>query len=566
MAYDLLFRGGRVYDGSGQPSYLADVAVKDGKIVELGRINASAARTIDVAGLAVAPGFIDHHTHMDAQVFWDPHATSEPQHGITSVITGNCGLALAPVKRGDEDAILKNFVRVEAMPRHALEKGVPWGWHSYGDYLNRLEGRLGINVGGLVGHIAVRQYVLGEESVEREATAEEIQRMRQLVREGMEAGALGFSTNRNERHMREDGKPVPSRLASDEELFALCDVLGEVNAGAIQSTLGQFTFKHYEMYHSLARRTQRPVIGQTVMYRPNHPERWKQQLDAIVPMFREGHRTYLRTHTVPNFRSFTLSNAQAFDEFPTWKSLMFMDLEARKKRFRDPSTRQKLRDDLADPRPTNFHRNWSLVTIEQVVQPENQKYVGKSVAKMAEMRGQDCLDALLDLSLEEELETTFRTANAGGNTEAMREILRSPYILVGNSDAGAHVQYNAEFGYGTTLLGLWVREQGVLSLEEAIYKLTFQVASVYGIEGRGLVKPGYAADLAIFDPQTINACEPEWADDYPAETRRLIQRAVGMHYTVVNGRVICEGEKVTGELPGQVLRNSGYGAREAAAA
>jgi N-acyl-D-aspartate/D-glutamate deacylase len=566
MVYDLLFRGGRVYDGSGQPSYLADVAVKDGKIVELGRIRGGAARTIDVAGLAVAPGFIDHHTHMDAQVFWDPHATSEPQHGVTSVITGNCGLALAPVKRGDEDAILKKFVRVEAMPRHALEKGVPWGWHSYGDYLNRLEGRLGLNVGGLVGHIAVRQYVLGEESVEREATAEEIQRMRQLVQEGMEAGALGFSTNRNERHMREDGKPVPSRLASDEELFALCDVLGEVNAGAIQSTLGQFTFKHYEMYHYLARRTQRPVIGQTVMYRPNHPERWKQQLDAIAPMFREGHRTYLRTHTVPNFRSFTLSNAQAFDEFPTWKSLMFMDLEARKKGFVDPRTRQKLREDLADPRPTNFHRNWNLVTIEKVVKPENQKYVGQSVAKMAEMRGQDSLDALLDLSLEEDLETTFRTANAGGNAEAMREILKSPYILVGNSDAGAHVQYNAEFGYGTTLLGLWVREQGVLSLEQAIYKLTFQVASVYGIEGRGLVKPGYAADLAVFDPQTINACEPEWAEDYPAGTKRLIQRAVGMHFTVVNGRVICEEGKVTGELAGQVLRNSGYGTGAAAAA
>ena len=180
MTYDLVLRGGRVVDGSGQPSYLADVAIKDGKIVELGRVTGGAAKTIDVQGLVVAPGFIDHHTHMDAQVFWDPYATSEPQHGITSVITGNCGLALAPIKPGDEDAILKSFVRVEAMPRAALEKGVPWGWHSYGDYLDRLEGRLGINVGGLVGHIAVRQYVLGEESVERTATPEEIQRMKAI--------------------------------------------------------------------------------------------------------------------------------------------------------------------------------------------------------------------------------------------------------------------------------------------------------------------------------------------------------------------------------------------------
>ena len=558
MDYDLLLRGERVVDGSGQPSYLADVAVKDGKIVELGRVRGSAEKTIDAQGLVVSPGFIDHHTHMDAQVFWDPYATSEPQHGITSIVTGNCGLALAPVKHGDEDAILKNFVRVEAMPRHALEQGVPWGWHSYRDYLNRIEGRLGINVGGLVGHIAVRQYVMGEESVERQATPAEIQRMKALVLEGMEAGALGFSTNRNERHMREDGKPVPSRLASDEELFTLCDVLGEVNAGAFQSTLGQFTPKHFEMYNYLARRTQRPVIGQTVMYRPNAPKRWKEQLDAVMPTFRDGYRLYLRTHTVPNFRTFTLSNTQAFDEFPKWKQLMFMEIEARKKSLADPEVRQNLRADLADPRPTNFHRRWDLVTIEKAAKPENQKYVGKSVAEMAEMRGQDHLDAFLDLSLEENLETSFRNANAGGNPEAMREILQNPYVLVGNSDAGAHVQYNAEFGYGTTLLGLWARERGVLSLEQAVHKLTFQVATVYGITGRGLVQPGYAADLAVFNADTVNACEPEWADDYPAGTGRLIQRAIGVHYTIVNGKVICADGKITGELPGQVLRSSAY--------
>ena len=212
MTYDLLFRGGRVVDGSGLPSYLADVAIENGKIVEIGRVNGGAARTVNVHGLVVAPGFIDHHTHLDAQLLWDPHGTCEPQHGITSVIMGNCGLSLAPVRTGDEDNLVKNFVRVEAIPRHALEEGIPWGWHSYGDYLDRLEGRLGINVAGLVGHAAVRQHVLAEESADREATPEEIQRMKQLVREAMEGGAIGFSTNRNERHMREDGKPVQAGL------------------------------------------------------------------------------------------------------------------------------------------------------------------------------------------------------------------------------------------------------------------------------------------------------------------------------------------------------------------
>src|SRR5882724_2454150 len=201
MDYDLLVRRGRVVDGSGLPSFIADVGVKDGKVAEVGKLKGTAARTIDADGLAVSPGFIDHHTHLDAQMLWDPYGTCEPQHGITTVVMGNCGLTLAPVKNGDEDALVKSFVRVEAIPRFALEKGVPWGWHSYREYLDGLNGRLGINMGGLVGHIAVRQYVMGEESVERHATKPEVQRMQQLVREGMEAGAFGFSTNRNERHM-----------------------------------------------------------------------------------------------------------------------------------------------------------------------------------------------------------------------------------------------------------------------------------------------------------------------------------------------------------------------------
>ncbi|MGH7771579.1 MAG: N-acyl-D-amino-acid deacylase family protein [Candidatus Binatia bacterium] len=558
MEYDLLFRGGRVVDGSGLPSYLADVGVKDGKIAAIGRLKGSAARTVDAEGLVVAPGFIDHHTHLDAQMLWDPYGTSEPQHGVTSVVMGNCGLTLAPVKEGDEEALVKSFVRVEAIPRFALEQGVCWGWHTFGDYLDKLEGKVGINVGGLVGHIAVRQYVMGEESVERQATAGEIQQMRRLVREAMEGGALGISTNRNERHMREDGKPVPSRLADDKELFALCDVLGELNAGVIETILGRNRIEHFELYSSLARSTQRPIIWQSVQHRWTEPNLWREQLDAVAPIFRDGYRAYGLSHTVPLVRHFSLKNTQVFDEFPTWKSLMFQPVEARKQALADPATRQKLQADLADPRPTNFHRRWDIVRIEKVAKAENKKYVGKSVAEMAAMRSQDPLDAFLDLSLEEELETTFWNANNGGDPYAMGEILRSPYVLAGTSDAGAHVQFGADFGYSTTLLGLWVRERGVLTLEHAIHKLTFEVASVYGLEGRGLLRPGYAADMAVFDPNTINAYEPEWAEDYPAGTRRLIQRSIGMHYTIVNGRVIYEDGRLSGELPGQILHGPIY--------
>jgi N-acyl-D-amino-acid deacylase len=565
MAYDLLIRGGRVVDGSGLPSYVADVGVKGGKIVEVGRLTGTAARTIDAGGLAVSPGFIDHHTHLDAQMLWDPYGTCEPQHGVTSVVMGNCGLSLAPVKKGDEDAIVKSFVRVEAIPRFALEQGVKWGWNTYGEYLDALEGKLGINVGGLVGHIAMRHNVMGEEAVERTASAREVQQMRGLVSEAMEGGALGLSTNRNERHMREDGKPVASRLADDDELFALCDVLAERNGGVIETILGRNKIEHFKFYHELAKRTQRPVLWQSLQHRWAEPTLWREQLDAVEPIFREGYQAYGLSHTVPLVRHFELKNCQVFDEFPTWKNLMFLPVEVRKQAFADGETRQKLRADLANPAPTNFHRNWNIVRVEKVVKPENEKYNGKTIAELGAMRNQDPLDAFLDLALEEDLGTVFWNANNGGDIDAMGEILRSPYVLIGTSDAGAHVQFGADFGYCTILLGMWVRERQVMSLEQAVHKLTFHVASIFGLQDRGLLRPGYAADLAIFDPKTVNSHEPEWAHDYPAGSKRLIQRSVGMHYTIVNGTVIHEDSRMSVDLPGQVLRGPLYREQKVAA-
>jgi N-acyl-D-amino-acid deacylase len=565
MTYDLIIRGGRVVDGSGLPSYVADVGVKDGKVAEVGRLKDSASRTIDASGLAVAPGFIDHHTHLDAQMLWDPYGTCEPQHGITSVVMGNCGLSLAPRRTGIEDAIVKSFVRVEAMPRVALEQGVKWNWRSYGEYLDNFEGKVGINVGGLVGHIAVRHNVMGEDAVERKATGAEVQKMRGLILEAMEGGALGMSTNRNDRHMREDGKPVASRLADDEEFFALCDVLAERNAGVIETILGRNKVEHFEWYHELAKRTQRPILWQSLQHRWAEPNLWREQLAAVEPIFKAGYQAYGLSHTVPLVRHFTLKDCQIFDEFPVWKNLMFLPVEVRKQALADADTRKKLLADLNDPRPTNYHKRWDIPKVEKTLKPENQKYVGKTLAELAAMREQAPLDAFLDLALEENLETIFWNANNGGDWNAMGEILRSPYVLVGTSDAGAHVLFGADFGYGTILLGLWVRERQVMSLEQAIHKLTFHPASIFGLEGRGLLRAGYAADMAIFDPQTVNAEEPEWASDFPANTKRMVQRAVGMHYTIVNGTVINEQGRLTGDLPGQVLRGALYRQQKAAA-
>jgi N-acyl-D-amino-acid deacylase len=565
MAYDLIIRGGRVVDGSGLPSFVADVGVKDGRIAEVGRLKDGATRTIDAAGLAVSPGFIDHHTHLDAQMLWDPYGTCEPQHGVTSVVMGNCALSLAPVRAGIEDAIVKSFIRVEAIPRIALEQGVKWNWHSYGEYLDNLEGKVGINVGGLVGHIAVRHHAMGEEAVERKATGTELQKMRGLVLDAMEGGALGMSTNRNDRHMREDGKPVASRLADDEEFFALADVLGDRNAGVIETILGRNKIEHFQWYHELAKRTQRPILWQSLQHRWAEPNLWREQLAAVEPIFKAGYQAYGLSHTVPLVRHFTLKDCQIFDEFPVWKNLMFLPVEVRKQAFADPETRKKLRADLASSAPTNFHKRWDIPKVEKVVKPENQKYVGKTIEELGKMRNQDPLDAFLDLALEEDLGTIFWNANNGGDWNAMGEILRSPYVLIGTSDAGAHVLFGADFGYGTTLLGLWVRERRVMTLEQAIYKLTFHPASIFGLQGRGLLRPGYAADIAIFDPNTVHAEEPEWADDFPANSKRMVQRAVGMHYTIVNGTVINDHERMTGDLPGQVLRGPLYRQQKAAA-
>ena len=558
MDYDLLIKNGRVADGSGLPAFIADVGVKDGTIVAIGNLNASAARTIDADGLVVAPGFIDHHTHMDGQILWDPYGTCEPQHGVTSIVMGNCGLALAPVKPGDEDAIIKSFVRVEAIPRIALERGVPWGWRSYRDYLNRLEGKIGINVGGLVGHIAVRQYVMGEDSTQRVATRAEIESMRGLVRDALLGGALGFSTNRNERHMREDGLPVPSRLATEEELLAISDVTRELNSGIIQTNHGRHCVEQLPEYDRIARRTRRPLVWQSIQYKDSEPALWKQQLEGIADTFRAGYQAYGLTHTIPLMRHFSLQDTQVFDEFPTWKNLMFIPVAQRKEAFEDPATRQKMRDDFKDPRPTSFHRKWERVFIEKPAKPENKQYAGKSVVEFAAARGQDPLDAFLDLSLSENLETTFETTNRGENPVAMSEIMRSPYVMIGTSDAGAHVQFGADFAYCTTLLGLWVRERNMISLEQAVHKLTFHVASVYGLQNRGLLRCGFAADLTIFDLDSIKSHAPEWAEDYPAGTKRLIQRAEGVFYTIVNGKVIYEDGKLSGEMAGQVLRGTAY--------
>jgi N-acyl-D-amino-acid deacylase len=555
--HDLVLKGGRIYDGSGMPSFNGDVAVAQGKIVEIGRVNGNAKRILDVAGLAVAPGFIDPHTHLDAQLLWDPLGTSSCFHGVTSVVVGNCGLSLAPAKPEDREAVIKSFVRVEAINRRVLEEGVQWKWTSTEEYLDVLGTRLGINVAALVGHIAVRHYVMGEDAVEREATRDEIAAMQRLVRQGMEAGAVGFSTNQNPRHVREDKKPVASRLASKEELGALLDVLGEMNAGIVQLSGGGADARGRINYAAdLARRTGRPVLWQSISHSWSRPDHWREMLANTERVFREeGLPIYAMTQAKPFQNRYTLLDAQCFDEFPTWKSAMFNPIPLRKQMFADPEIRTKLRAEaIQDQSPSVFPRRWDVIFVDHVKLAKNKSLEGKTVRDIAMAQGKDGLDCFLDISLEEDLETRFVHTNTQGEPGAVCEILKHRVVMIGQSDAGAHMGYDARFGYCTAFLGRWVRDHAIMDLEEAVSKLTFRVASIFGLGDRGLIRPGFAADMAIFDPATINTLEPEYVQDLPGNETRMIQRAVGIHHTVVNGEVVIENGAATGAYPGQVLR------------
>ncbi len=558
MEYDLIIRNGRIIDGSGMPSFNGDVAVKDGKIAGIGKFSGSAKREIDAQGLAVSPGFIDNHTHFDAQILWDPMCTSSCYHGVTSVVMGNCGLAIAPTKAGDGDTLLRMLSRIEAIPIDALRSGVDFGWESIDDYLKQLQKKLGLNVGSLIGHSAVRQYVLGDGASEREATADEIEQMRDIVRNGMRAGALGFTTNRNKNHINEDGTPVPSVAAPEEEVLALCDVLGEIGAGVIQTSGGAGgRVANFEMSKKASQRSGRPVVWLSIAHRWAEPDTWREYLEMAEQGFKEGFQAYPICSPRRNNTRFTMKNAQIFDGLPSWRPVMLQDEDAKLAVFSDPEKRKALHHEAVEATDsTTFSRRWDLMYITKPALPKNHDHKGKSVAQLAEEQGKDVLDAFLDLVVEEKLETGFEINQTNGDEDAVAQILSSPYTVVGLSDAGAHVVFDAGYGYCTRFLGFWVREKQIMSLEAAVNKLTFHSASVFGLNDRGLLRTGMAADITIFDPETIDALEPEVVHDLPGGGQRLRQLSRGIRYTIVNGTVLMENNEHTGAYPGQLLRNS----------
>ncbi|MGE0222098.1 MAG: amidohydrolase family protein [Acetobacteraceae bacterium] len=563
MAYDLLIQDGRIVDGSGMPAFRGDVGVKDGKIVELGKLSGPATRTIDAEGRAVAPGFIDNHAHYDGQVTWDPLCSFSPQHGSTTVIFGNCSLALAPVRpnANARNRTAEFLSYVEAIPMEVLST-IDVDWETMSQYMDKLDKSLGVNAGTMIGHTPVRYYVMGDECQKRAATPDEIKAMQAVVREGMTAGALGLSLSRQKGHFDPQGVPIPAIWASDDEIFALGDVLRELATGTIQCGGGVDMELKDGMMARLADATGRTVVYNSLSQTVRNPDKWKQHMARVDETAAQGIRAYPMCSPNRVTQDFTMKNCQVFRGLPTWHPILIAPDEEKLRAYADPAVRDKLHAEAVERSvpvagAIGFSKTWwDYMWVNEPALEKNRDLQFKSIGEIAKMQGKRVIDAFLDLVVEEKLETRFLQAENNIDDEALTKILTYPNAIIGLGDGGAHVQFHGGYGYTTRLLGEWVRDRKVLTLEQAVRKLTFDSASAFGIYDRGMLRPGLAADIVIFDPDTVRAGKETVVHDFPAGGWRIREEAEGVHYTIVNGQVLLENGEHTGALPGRVLRNS----------
>jgi N-acyl-D-amino-acid deacylase len=560
MAYDLLIKNGRIIDGSGRPAFNGDVGVARGRIVELGRLDGAARRVIEADGRVVAPGFVDNHCHYDAQVLWDPLCTFSSHHGATTVIIGNCSLALAPVKATERRKLAGMLSYVEAIPMDVLEAGVPWTWETFPEYMGAIGQRLGVNVGTLVGHSAIRLYAMGEQCSDRPATDAELAAMRRVLREAIDAGALGLSITRNMNHFDVEGKRIPAACAPESELFALADVLREAGTGVIQCGGGTNPELKDGLLSRISQASGRPIMYNTLLEQARQPGRWQKHLEHVEATARQGIRAIPLCNPGSVVNRFTMQNCQVFRGMPTWLPILQASDDEKLSAYRNPEMRETLRAEVDAPLgpDSTFSKRWDLMIVEEPALGKNRGLRGRHIAEIAAEQGVHPLDAFLDLAVEEALQTVFSLGEINMDTEAVAQILGSPYAVVGLSDGGAHVQFHSNVSNPTRLLGYWVREKGIMSLELAVRRLTFDSASAFGIYDRGLIQPGMAADLVVFDPDTVRPVAEDKVHDFPANGWRMRELAEGIHYTVVNGEVLMEKGTHTGSHPGRVLHNARY--------
>ena len=556
MSYELLIKNGTVVDGSGAPPVRADIAVAQGKIAEIGKITAGAKKIIDASDLTVSPGFIDHHTHYDAQICWDPVISPSSWHGVTSVIMGNCGVGLAPCKPAVREIAAWDLVNVEAIPFDVLSQGVTWDWETFPEYMDAADRRgSGINLGFMAPLTPFRHYVMGEESMERAATPEETSQIAALLREAMQAGAFGFSTTNGPQHIGYQGRPLACRLASFDELAAYAGVLKSLGRGTIELALndqpGVVTESDYALLDHLGTQSNRPVTWLAMLSRDDQPDVCMETLRQTESLIRRGIVPQVTCR--PLSVQVNLRNPFIFANLECWNPAFNKSAEEQSALYRDPEFRRAWRKTFEQPRV--FPGKWDRVDIQEVSNPSLKKYEGKTVDEVARERGKDGLDTFLDLAIEDDLNIQYVMALFNADEKRVAELITHPNTMIGLSDGGAHVDMLCDAGYCTYLLGTWVREKQLMPIERAVQRITSEPAQFFGVPNRGVLAEGMAADIAIFDATTIGSPKrPEMRYDLPGGGRRLVVPAQGVMHTVVNGEVLYADQQHTGDLPGQVLR------------
>lgn len=560
MAYDVVIKNGTVVDGSGRPPYRADVAVQGDRIAEVGKVTETAKRTIDAEGHIVTPGFVDIHTHLDAQIFWDPIASSSCWHGVTSVVMGNCGVTFAPCRPQDREYLAHLMESVEDIPAETIMAGMPWQWETYGEYLKALDAMpKGVNVGGLVGHCAVRYWAMGPESLENKpASPEAIARMHDIVAEAISGGALGFSTSRTILHRTPEGQPVPGTFANFDELMGIARALGELRRGIVEAAPGIDSGKPKDIEREVQWMTEvslatgRPVTFGLAQSRP-YPGVYSSMLEQISASATRGAQVFAQSTTRGIGVLFGFVNRTPFDRAPSWRALRTLKLEEKIAKLRNPEYRTTMvQEALADPPPIDFSQIFLLPDGE--VRYDHRS--DESLAAHAQRLGVSPAEAFIVLSVEREGKALFNYPFLNPTFDAVQTMLDHPRVVIGLGDSGAHCGQIMDSSLPTYFLKYWVKERQHFTLEQAIRKLTLDPAQLFGIHDRGVVRQGAYADLNVIDYDHLRLPAPTFVQDLPAGGSRYIQQSSGYKYTLVNGQLFMEGPEHTGAFAGRVLRSA----------
>jgi N-acyl-D-amino-acid deacylase len=553
---DILFKNALVFDGTGNPPAVGDVAVGNGRLCAVGNdLREPARQVISADGLALMPGIIDSHTHFDAQITWDPYVRPSPAMGVTTVVIGNCGFTIAPCKPEAREITMRNLTQVEGMSLDVLRQSIVWDFETFPQYLAQL-GRNGsvVNVAAYIGHSSLRTYAMGADATTRSATESEIARMQAIVREAMEAGAVGFASSTSPAHNGDGGLPMPSRLADDREMKALVDAMGDSGRGVYMLTKGGHT--RIAFLESLAAASGRPVMIAALLYNSTNPQAVFDDLDAITAANQRGHKLIGQVSCCPLTMDFTMHSPYPFEGLQSWKPALGLHGDALKEVLASQAFRHGIRTELASTTAFRlFNGEWHKVDVVETVSAANTAYQQQTIADIAHARRRDPLDVMLDLALEEDLQTVFTAQLLNADEQAVGRMLNHPHTLVSLSDAGAHLTFFNDAGFGLHLMGHWARELRIMSMSEAVRRLTSQPALLFGMRDRGVIREGYAADLLLFDPATVARGPKRRVFDLPGGAPRLTTDAVGVHGVWVNGRLVADGSGLldTARLAGELL-------------